>query len=71
MPSFIIVGHMSQILGRGTFCPPIREQPQEGLSWTGLREKKILPDIYREINLIMWAINLLKKIWEIKFVSRT
>ena len=36
MPSFIIAGYVWQILGWGTFLPPIREQPRKGPSWIGL-----------------------------------
>ena len=40
MPSFIIVGYLWQILGRGSlFGPcPIREQPQKCPSWIGLKK---------------------------------
>ena len=38
VPSFIIVGYVWQILGRGPFYPfPIREQPRKDPSWIGLR----------------------------------
>ena len=42
VPSFIILGYVWQILGRGTFLPIqpyIFEQPRKGLSWIGLRQK--------------------------------
>ena len=37
--SFIIAGHVWQISGRGSLfaLPPIREKPQKGPSWIGLR----------------------------------
>ena len=38
VPSFIILGYVSQILERGIFLlPPIREQPQKWPSWIRLR----------------------------------
>ena len=37
MPSFIIIGYVWQVLGRGAFLPtPIREPPQKSPSWIGL-----------------------------------
>ena len=37
MPSFIIIGYVWHILGRGPFWPPpIREQPRKSPSWIGL-----------------------------------
>ena len=43
VPSFIISGYVSQILGRGPFCrspppPRIRDQPQKDPSWIGLNK---------------------------------
>ena len=41
LPSFIIVGFVWQILGKGAFLPiPFLEQPQKGLSWIKLITKK-------------------------------
>ena len=38
MPSFIIVGYVRRILGRGPKkAPSIREQPQKSPSWIGLK----------------------------------
>ena len=40
MPSFIILWYVWQILGRGPFCPLIRDQPQKDPSWIGLNLKQ-------------------------------
>ena len=42
MPSFIIVGYVWRILGRGDQKgPPIREQSRKSLSWKGLKKELI------------------------------
>ena len=58
VPSFIIVGYMWQILERGPFWPPIREQPQKGPSWIGLRA-----NLLQRIIMLTWGYQVYLQFW--------
>ena len=66
MPSFIIVGYLWQLLGRGGFfCPPppISEQPRKDPSWIELKLKVRNTLFTVQITLVIWI--LWQKKWEI------
>ena len=56
MPSFIIVGYVWQILGRGEKGPPIREQPRKYPSWIGLKQN-ICRSSHRRCSVNKAALN--------------
>ena len=83
MPSFIIVGYVWQILGRG--LPPIREQPRKGPSWIGLKnnqhdasvsniilrtDNSKLNATYREVNQILSELRHEKNIYLIDYPKK-
>ena len=61
VPSFIVVGYVWQVLGRGGLNPPIREQPRKSSSWIGLRWNSI----FISYQGFIFAMSL--KNWPIKF----
>ena len=69
-PSFIIVGYVWQILGRGVdlfgLPTPIREQPRKSLSWIGLNVKNCWHQL-QQVDIVSFFVT--KICWKVKKID--